>query len=93
MYRLTSTEVRQPQKAPNFAVSWSIGLGEPEIVNTTLGKPEEGISYLTKQNFASRFLHLYRLLSTFGEEKQNFTTYMDAKDKAVDFNVSMIFLE
>lgn len=91
MYKITSVEVRQPQKAPNYAVIWSVGLDQPEIVNTTLGKPEEGMSFLTKQNLAGRFVKLYESLPTASGVKTKFTTYMDAKDSAVQYNVSIHF--
>lgn len=90
MYKITSLEVRQPQKAPNFAVIWSVGLDQPEIVNTTLGKPEEGMSYVSKQNLAGRFAKIYAALPSLNEEHKKFSTYMDAKDNAVAYNVSKI---
>lgn len=91
MYKITSIEVRQPQKAPNFAVIWSVGLESPEIVNTTEGKPEEGISFVSKQSLAGRFVKLYEGLPCITGEKVKFMTYMEAKDKALQYNVSIFF--
>lgn len=90
MYRITSMEVRQPQKAPSYAVIWVTGLDEPEIVNTTVGKPEEGMSVLTKQNLVGRFSKLYESLPSSTGKKQKFFTYMEAKESATEYNVSRI---
>ena len=37
---LSSPEVRQPGKAPNYSVNWSIGLEQPEIVDAMKGKDQ-----------------------------------------------------
>lgn len=89
MYKVTSVETRQPQKAPSFAVIWGIGIDKPEIVNTTQGKPDEGMSFVSKQTFAGRFCKLYKQLSCIAKEAAPFSTYMDAKEKATLYNVSI----
>lgn len=92
MYKITSLEVRQPQKAPNFAVIWCVGLKVPEIVNTTIGKPEEGVSFVSKRNIAGRFVKLYRELPSVTGEKKKFMTYIEAKEMAIQYNVSKTYV-
>lgn len=91
MYKITSMEVRQPQKAPNFAVIWGVGMDQPEIVNTTIGKPEEGMSIISKQNFGSRFGRLYQSLPPANQRRGQIGTYMEAKEKAFEYTVRNIY--
>lgn len=91
MLRLTSIETRQPQKAPNFSVIWSIGLEKPEIISTTMGKPEEGMSIVSKQNLAKRFAAIYDKLPKITSCRDKPITYIDAKDQVENYNVSTLF--
>ncbi|XP_049791695.1 double-stranded RNA-specific editase Adar-like isoform X1 [Schistocerca nitens] len=59
MSLITSPEVRQPGKAPNYSVNWTVGMEGPEIINSVTGKDESGTaSRLSKQSFFTRFLNL-----------------------------------
>lgn len=88
MYKTTSEEVRLPQTAPKFAVIWSLGWKQPEIIKTDLAKPAKGISVLSKKSFFVRFSKLYDKLQCISEEKETFKTYGEAKKKATEYNVS-----
>lgn len=57
---LSSPEVRQPGKAPNYSVNWTTGCEQPEIVDAMKGKEQEKNtpSRLAKISFFRRFLKL-----------------------------------
>ena len=40
--RVSSREVRQPGKAPNHSVNWSLGCAKVEVVDAMKGKQEGG---------------------------------------------------
>ena len=37
---LSSPEVRQPGKAPNYSVNWALGYDNPEIIDAMKGKDQ-----------------------------------------------------
>jgi hypothetical protein len=37
---LSSAEVRQPGKAPNYSVNWTVGCTQPEIIDAMKGKEQ-----------------------------------------------------
>ncbi|CAG9821607.1 unnamed protein product [Phaedon cochleariae] len=86
MLRVTSSENRQPQKAPNFSVIWTEGLETPEIVNSTTGKPEEGVSIVCKQKLVSLFAKLCGKLSSLTKVNITPATLMEAKESAGNYN-------
>ena len=43
---LSSPEVRQPGKAPNYSVNWTVGCEQPEIIDAMKGKEQVNF-YLT----------------------------------------------
>uniref|UniRef100_A0A6P7F912 Double-stranded RNA-specific editase Adar n=1 Tax=Diabrotica virgifera virgifera TaxID=50390 RepID=A0A6P7F912_DIAVI len=88
MLRVTSVEVRQPQKAPNFSVIWTMGMQKPEIVNTTMGKPEEGVSLVCKQKLVNRFVSLFNKLQTTTNVKSLPGTLMEAKESVPNYNAA-----
>merc|ERR1712223_1379192 len=57
---LSSPEVRQPGKAPNYSVNWAKGYDLPEVIDAMKGKEQEkGVaSRMAKVSFFRRFLKL-----------------------------------
>merc|ERR1711976_880593 len=57
---LSSPEVRQPGKAPNYSVNWAKGYDQPEVIDAMKGKEQEkGVaSRMAKVSFFRRFLKL-----------------------------------
>ncbi|KAJ8958245.1 hypothetical protein NQ318_017388 [Aromia moschata] len=88
MLRLSSLEVRQPQKAPNFAVIWVKGLPGPEIINTVMGKPDEGVSVVSKQQLATRFAKLVGTLPSITHINESPGTYDEAKHAVPSFKMA-----
>nr|KAF6394450.1 adenosine deaminase RNA specific B1 [Rousettus aegyptiacus] len=39
---ISNAEARQPGKAPNFSVNWTVGDSAIEVINATTGKDELG---------------------------------------------------
>lgn len=59
MSLISSKEVRQPGKAPNFSVNWTLGDSGPEIVNAITGRTEQNqTSRVAKCKLFVRFLRL-----------------------------------
>ncbi|XP_044261787.1 double-stranded RNA-specific editase Adar [Tribolium madens] len=89
MFLLTSSETRQPKKAPNFATIWSQGDAKPEIVSTTLGKPENGFSKLCKVELMKRFSRLVGKISSVTEIEKNLPSlYCDVKDAVTSYKAA-----
>eukprot|EP00096_Caligus_rogercresseyi_P003450 TRINITY_DN1647_c0_g1_i2.p1 TRINITY_DN1647_c0_g1~~TRINITY_DN1647_c0_g1_i2.p1 ORF type:complete len:192 (-),score=52.85 TRINITY_DN1647_c0_g1_i2:877-1452(-) len=57
---LSSPEVRQPGKAPNYSVNWTLGSSQPEVIDAMKGKEQESgsPSRIAKVSFFRRFLKL-----------------------------------
>ncbi|RZC38737.1 double-stranded RNA-specific editase Adar [Asbolus verrucosus] len=88
-YLLTSSETRQPSKAPNFSVIWAPSLTRPEIVNTNIGKPESGISRFCKQELMKRFVRLVGKISSITEiEKDTPSLYCEVKEAVYSYKVA-----
>ncbi|XP_067012157.2 double-stranded RNA-specific editase Adar [Anabrus simplex] len=91
MSLITSPEVRQPGKAPNYSVNWTTGLEGPEIINSVTGKDERGNpSRLSKRGLFGRFLNLVGRISsltglTFGSCPRQ---YSEAKAAVQDYNMA-----
>ncbi|XP_052273794.1 double-stranded RNA-specific editase 1-like isoform X2 [Dreissena polymorpha] len=92
---INNPEQRQLVKAPNFAVNWSEGDAELEIINMTTGKQEAGEeSRLCKRELLKRFLRLQGRLQTrvemtkktsvYGELKAMNKQYHDTKNKMAE---------
>ncbi|XP_014233738.1 double-stranded RNA-specific editase Adar-like [Trichogramma pretiosum] len=81
MSLITSSEVRQPGKAPNYSVNWTTGQLEAEIINCTTGKDELGKpSRISKQGLFGKFHYLLSQLDTITDvDKTICTNYLDAK--------------
>ncbi|KAJ8911967.1 hypothetical protein NQ315_012778 [Exocentrus adspersus] len=80
MLRKSQLECRQPQKAPNFAVIWLKGMDKPEIVNTVTGKPDQGISAVSKRSLVNKFVALCGKVSSITGINAVPPTYCEAKE-------------
>ncbi|EFN83585.1 double-stranded RNA-specific editase Adar isoform X2 [Harpegnathos saltator] len=90
MSLITSSEVRQPGKAPNYSVNWTIGQSEAEVINCTTGKDELGKpSRISKQAFFRRFFNLLGKLSTIEDVDENRCRhYLEAKLSVQDYSLA-----
>ena len=89
MFLLTSSESRQPSKAPNFSVIWTAGASRPEIINTNVGKPENGVSRFCKHELKKRFVSLIGRVSSITEVEKNVpVVYAEAKEAVATYKVS-----
>lgn len=89
MLRKSQLETRQPQKAPNFAVIWMKGIEKPEIVNTVTGKPEQGISVVSKRKLVNKFVTLCGNISSVTGISTVPQTYAEAKEAVRRYTVSI----
>ncbi len=63
---ISNTEARQPGKAPNFSVNWTVGDQGLEIINATTGKDDLGrASHLCKHALFSRWVCLHAKVKLF----------------------------
>ncbi|XP_034936694.1 double-stranded RNA-specific editase Adar isoform X2 [Chelonus insularis] len=88
MSLITSSEVRQPGKAPNYSVNWTIGQAEAEVINCTTGKDELGKpSRISKQGLFRMFFNLLGKLSTIDDvDRDTCRQYLDAKSSVQDYS-------
>lgn len=57
---ISNAEARQPGKAPNFSVNWTVGDQALEVINATTGKDDMGrASRLCKNALYSRWVRLH----------------------------------
>ncbi|KAK7804093.1 hypothetical protein U0070_002436, partial [Myodes glareolus] len=57
---ISNAEARQPGKAPNFSVNWTVGDSAIEIINATTGKDELGRpSRLCKHALYCRWMRVH----------------------------------
>ncbi|XP_050484553.1 double-stranded RNA-specific editase Adar isoform X1 [Bombus huntii] len=89
MSLITSSEVRQPGKAPNYSVNWTIGQPEAEVINCTTGKDESGKpSRISKQGLFRRFYNLLGKLDTIDDaDKNQCRHYLDAKSSVQNYSI------
>ncbi|XP_059618835.1 double-stranded RNA-specific editase Adar isoform X2 [Phlebotomus argentipes] len=89
---VTSSEMRNPIKAPNFSINWTFGNAEVEIINSITGKTiHNKISRITKQSFFARYAKLISQLPLiekrhaidcdYGEMKASVKEYQVAKQE------------
>uniref|UniRef100_A0A1B0ET39 Uncharacterized protein n=2 Tax=Lutzomyia longipalpis TaxID=7200 RepID=A0A1B0ET39_LUTLO len=89
---VTSSEMRNPIKAPNFSINWTYGNAEVEIINSITGKTiHNKISRITKQSFFARYAKLISQLPLiekratidcdYGEMKASVHEYQIAKQE------------
>jgi len=71
---LSSSEVRQPGKAPNYSVNWTVGCNQPEIIDAMKGKEQVTISptfyeqLLRTKVFEELFVFTDWVCNLFGEK-------------------------
>uniref|UniRef100_A0A671SDH5 Double-stranded RNA-specific editase 1-like n=1 Tax=Sinocyclocheilus anshuiensis TaxID=1608454 RepID=A0A671SDH5_9TELE len=87
---ISNTEARQPGKAPNFSVNWTVGDQGLEIINATTGKDDLGRpSHLCKHALYSRWVCLHAKLSeTLGIQGSRQGSYHEAKQAAVEYHAA-----
>ncbi|KAG7281437.1 hypothetical protein CRUP_029886 [Coryphaenoides rupestris] len=88
---ISNMEARQPGKAPNFSINWTVGDPGLEVVNATTGKDDLGRpSRLCKHALYSRWMHLHNKLSSTLRIRTSIkpTTYHDSKQAAVEYHVA-----
>ncbi|TRZ00780.1 hypothetical protein DNTS_034752 [Danionella cerebrum] len=85
---ISNAEARQPGKAPNFSVNWTVGDKALEIVNATTGKDELGRqSHLCKHALYTRWVCLHAKLSeTLRIRGVHPGSYHEAKQGAVEYH-------
>ncbi|XP_028254341.1 double-stranded RNA-specific editase 1-like isoform X2 [Parambassis ranga] len=93
---ISNAEARQPGKAPNFSVNWTVGDQGLEVINATTGKDDLGRpSRLCKHALYSRWMGLHcKLASTLRiQTARPPSSYHEAKQAAVEYHHSkqMVF--
>ncbi|XP_031777326.1 double-stranded RNA-specific editase Adar isoform X3 [Nasonia vitripennis] len=90
MSLITSSEVRQPGKAPNYSVNWTSGQPEAEIINCTTGKDELGKpSRISKQGLFKKFYHLIGKIKAIDDIDETIChNYLDAKTSVQDYSLA-----
>uniref|UniRef100_A0A3Q3KJB1 Adenosine deaminase RNA specific B1a n=1 Tax=Mastacembelus armatus TaxID=205130 RepID=A0A3Q3KJB1_9TELE len=85
---ITNAEARQPGKAPNFSVNWTVGDPRLEVINATTGKNDLGRpSRLCKHALYSRWTLLHhKLFSNLRIQNVRPNTYHEAKQAAVEYH-------
>ncbi|XP_034029563.1 double-stranded RNA-specific editase 1-like [Thalassophryne amazonica] len=87
---ISNAEARQPGKAPNFSVNWTMGDHGLEVINATTGKDDLGQpSRLCKHTLYSQWTRLYnKLSSTLRIRTVRPRSYYEAKQAAVDYHAA-----
>ncbi|TMS06786.1 Double-stranded RNA-specific editase 1 [Larimichthys crocea] len=85
---ISNAEARQPGKAPNFSVNWTVGDQALEVINATTGKDDMGrASRLCKNALYSRWVRLHSKLSSILWIKMlKPSSYHDAKQAATEYH-------
>ncbi|XP_018560030.2 LOW QUALITY PROTEIN: double-stranded RNA-specific editase 1-like [Lates calcarifer] len=85
---ISNAEARQPGKAPNFSVNWTVGDQGLEVINATTGKDDLGRpSRLCKHALYSRWMRLHcKLSSTLRIRTVRPSSYHEAKQAAVEYH-------
>ncbi|KAF7987527.1 hypothetical protein HCN44_003289 [Aphidius gifuensis] len=90
MRLITSPEVRQPSKAPNYSVNWTIGQNEAEIIICKTGKNElDKPSRISKKGLFKMFSTLLGNLTPIDDAaRESCRHYLDAKLFAQDYSLA-----
>ncbi|XP_072235363.1 double-stranded RNA-specific editase 1-like [Leuresthes tenuis] len=85
---ISNAEARQPGKAPNFSVNWTVGDHGLEVINATTGKDDLGRpSRLCKHVLYSRWMRLHcKLSSILRIRTVRPSSYHEAKQAAVEYH-------
>ncbi|XP_042260832.1 double-stranded RNA-specific editase 1-like isoform X1 [Thunnus maccoyii] len=85
---ISNAEARQPGKAPNFSVNWTVGDQGLEVINATTGKDDLGRpSRLCKHALYSRWIRLHCKLScTLRIRTVRPSSYHEAKQAALEYH-------
>uniref|UniRef100_A0A8C6LHM5 Adenosine deaminase RNA specific B1 n=1 Tax=Nothobranchius furzeri TaxID=105023 RepID=A0A8C6LHM5_NOTFU len=85
---ISNAEARQPGKAPNFSVNWTVGDQALEVINATTGKDDMGrASRLCKHALYSRWVRLHSKLSSILRIKaMKPSSYHEAKQAALEYH-------
>ncbi|XP_026219321.1 double-stranded RNA-specific editase 1-like isoform X1 [Anabas testudineus] len=87
---ISNAEARQPGKAPNFSVNWTVGDQGLELINSTTGKDDLGRpSRLCKHALYSRWMRLHcKVISPPALRIRTVrpTSYHEAKQAAVEYH-------
>ncbi|KAF3842883.1 hypothetical protein F7725_001732 [Dissostichus mawsoni] len=91
---ISNAEARQPGKAPNFSVNWTVGDQTMEVINATTGKDDMGrASRLCKHALYSRWMRLHSKLSSILWAKVlRPISYHDAKQAATEYHSAKLAL-
>lgn len=85
---ISNAEARQPGKAPNFSVNWTVGDQALEVINATTGKDDLGRpSRLCKHTLYNRWMRLHgKLSSTLRIRTVRPGSYHEAKQAAAEYH-------
>ncbi|NP_001027924.1 double-stranded RNA-specific editase 1a [Takifugu rubripes] len=85
---ISNAEARQPGKAPNFRVNWTVGDQGLKVINATTGKDDLGRpSRLCKHALYGRWMRLHSKLSpSLRIRTVRPSSYHEAKQAAVDYH-------
>ncbi|KAM7374978.1 hypothetical protein PAMA_014189 [Pampus argenteus] len=85
---ISNAEARQPGKAPNFSVNWTVGDQGLEVINATTGKDDLGRpSRLCKHTLYSRWIRLHCKLScTLRIRTVRPSSYHETKQAALEYH-------
>ncbi|KAJ3584070.1 hypothetical protein NHX12_014566 [Muraenolepis orangiensis] len=88
--RISNAEARQPGKAPNFSINWTVGDQGLEVINATTGKDDLGRpSRLCKHALYCRWVHLHcKLSSTLRIRTSKLAMYHDSKQAATEYHAA-----
>uniref|UniRef100_A0A673M2L1 Double-stranded RNA-specific editase 1-like n=1 Tax=Sinocyclocheilus rhinocerous TaxID=307959 RepID=A0A673M2L1_9TELE len=87
---ISNAEARQPGKAPNFSVNWTVGDQALEVINATTGKDDMGrASRLCKHALYSRWVRLHsKLSSTLLIKVPKPCSYHEAKQAVLEYHTA-----
>uniref|UniRef100_A0A8C4YYL1 Adenosine deaminase RNA specific B1a n=1 Tax=Gadus morhua TaxID=8049 RepID=A0A8C4YYL1_GADMO len=87
---ISNAEARQPGKAPNFSINWTLGDQGLEVINATTGKDDLGRpSRLCKHALYGRWVNLTAKLSTALRIRTSTpATYHDSKQAASEYQAA-----